>query len=392
MEKDKSYGLKDFQRYHEEKMTAKEAHAFEKACMDDPFLNEAYEGFLSLNKTEIALPEVISSLETRMHQRIYPKEKQRIFLGYYIAAAVLLIAFGLAFNFYLSNSRDKRPTAIVSEKIPVDSVRLPFREPELITKLETKPVLTDTKPKRRIAKGQANDSAPAVASEENSVSLQDARIAHVEVKGIPQTVAPTSFQKMSPTAIEQVVDSLSVKGRVMDKNREPLPGVIVMNGKVGTVSNHNGDFTIPGKTGDSLRLNAVGYKTLTKDLDNTGLQTFEMVEDTQTLSDVVVVGYGKTSFSQTEVHNASDPEPLGGWSAYKLYLKKSSQNVVQKGTVKISFLVTEKGDFRDFITKGSSELFKSAIEIVQQGGGWKPGLVNGVAQPKRVTLTLRFRN
>jgi TonB-linked SusC/RagA family outer membrane protein len=82
----------------------------------------------------------------------------------------------------------------------------------------------------------------------------------------------------------------SIKGTVLDENGEPLIGVTIrtMNGKVGTVTDIDGNFTINVKPGTQLKLSYTGYKDL---VVNKG-GTIRMEPDVLGLEDVVVIGYG----------------------------------------------------------------------------------------------------
>ena len=85
----------------------------------------------------------------------------------------------------------------------------------------------------------------------------------------------------------------SVKGTVMDA-LGPVAGasVIVKGTTNGVVSDMDGNFTLEVKHGDILQISFIGY--VTQEIEYTGQSTIQvtLVEDTQTLDEVVVVGYG----------------------------------------------------------------------------------------------------
>lgn len=61
----------------------------------------------------------------------------------------------------------------------------------------------------------------------------------------------------------------------------------------GTITDFDGNFTVKASKGDILVISYVGYKTLELDLKNkTTLGVISLGEDTETLEEVVVVGYG----------------------------------------------------------------------------------------------------
>lgn len=74
----------------------------------------------------------------------------------------------------------------------------------------------------------------------------------------------------------------------------PVAGasVIVKGTTNGVVSDMDGNFTLEVKHGDILQISFIGY--VTQEIEYTGQSTIQvtLVEDTQTLDEVVVVGYG----------------------------------------------------------------------------------------------------
>jgi TonB-linked SusC/RagA family outer membrane protein len=85
-----------------------------------------------------------------------------------------------------------------------------------------------------------------------------------------------------------------ISGKVLsEKDGEPLIGVsiIVKGSQVGTATDLNGAFTLQAKTGETLLVSYVGYLTQEVKVTDSNL-TIKLSEDTRTLDEVVVVGYG----------------------------------------------------------------------------------------------------
>lgn len=85
-----------------------------------------------------------------------------------------------------------------------------------------------------------------------------------------------------------------ISGKVLsEKDGEPLIGVsiLVKGSKVGTVTDFNGAFTLQVKTGETLAVSYIGYLSKTVKVDGTSL-TIKLSEDSKSLDEVVVVGYG----------------------------------------------------------------------------------------------------
>lgn len=87
---------------------------------------------------------------------------------------------------------------------------------------------------------------------------------------------------------------ISVTGTVSDKNGEPLIGVsvAVAGGTVGTITDVDGHYKIvvPGSN-SILKFNYIGYPTQSKPVGGNSVINIRMEESSQTLDEVVVVGY-----------------------------------------------------------------------------------------------------
>ena len=64
----KNWNVQDFERYHSGKMPDMEKHALEKAALDDPFLDDALEGY---SHTKTAVTDIADLKNT-----LFPKRKE----------------------------------------------------------------------------------------------------------------------------------------------------------------------------------------------------------------------------------------------------------------------------------------------------------------------------
>lgn len=99
----------------------------------------------------------------------------------------------------------------------------------------------------------------------------------------------------SVLAITASAQSKSVSGTVVDKAGEPVIGasVVVKGTTNGTITDFDGNFSLQGVPNDgTIQISFVGYKT--QDVSVAGKTTIKvtLVEDTEMLDEVVVVGYG----------------------------------------------------------------------------------------------------
>jgi len=91
-----------------------------------------------------------------------------------------------------------------------------------------------------------------------------------------------------------------VSGRVLDENKQPVPGVSVniTGTKIGTVTDSNGNYrlSIPdGTTGKSLTFSYIGYKSQDIPVGGKTEINVSLVPNSNDLTEVVVVGYGTQS-------------------------------------------------------------------------------------------------
>ncbi len=99
----------------------------------------------------------------------------------------------------------------------------------------------------------------------------------------------------SVLAITASAQSKSVSGTVVDKTGEPVIGasVVVKGTTNGTITDFDGNFSLQGVPNNgTIQISFVGYKT--QDISVAGKSTVKvtLVEDTEMLDEVVVVGYG----------------------------------------------------------------------------------------------------
>ena len=85
-----------------------------------------------------------------------------------------------------------------------------------------------------------------------------------------------------------------VKGTVNDEAGEPIIGasVKVQGTKTGAVTDFNGNFSVEASSNSTLVISYIGYTTATIKVNGRNNIVVSLSEDSQTLNDVVVIGYG----------------------------------------------------------------------------------------------------
>ena len=98
---------------------------------------------------------------------------------------------------------------------------------------------------------------------------------------------------MASQVAQSVQQTGTVKGQIVDASGEPVIGatVKVKGSKEGTITDLDGNFTLKAEPGTLLEVSYIGYKPLTAKAGN-GPMKLTLVEDNQSLNEVVVVGFG----------------------------------------------------------------------------------------------------
>lgn len=88
-----------------------------------------------------------------------------------------------------------------------------------------------------------------------------------------------------------------ITGIVSDETNQGLPGVsIIIKGTThGAQTDLDGKYSIQASKGDKLVFSYLGYKTITKKVGKSAIINVKMIEESQALDEVVIVGYGYTS-------------------------------------------------------------------------------------------------
>lgn len=96
------------------------------------------------------------------------------------------------------------------------------------------------------------------------------------------------------SAYGQSGTTTNVRGTVTDISGEPIIGAnILLEGtSTGTITDYDGNFTIQAPANGSLHFSYIGYKTQTIAINNRTSIMVVLEEDTELLSELVVIGYG----------------------------------------------------------------------------------------------------
>lgn len=90
-----------------------------------------------------------------------------------------------------------------------------------------------------------------------------------------------------------IAQSRQLSGKVIDDEDVPIPGAVVQNNttKAGAVTDNEGRFSIEVEVGQTLAVSMLGYEPQTITVTAQDNITIKLIEDSQLLDDLVVVGY-----------------------------------------------------------------------------------------------------
>ena len=106
--------------------------------------------------------------------------------------------------------------------------------------------------------------------------------------GIPQTAYADALE------IQTVMQTITVKGTVVDASGEPVIGAsVLMKGTtMGTITDIDGNFTLTNVKPGILVVSYIGYKANEVNVNGSAPVKVVLTEDSELLDEVVVVGYG----------------------------------------------------------------------------------------------------
>ena len=383
-------GFKDFRRYHSGAMSHAEQHTFEKRMIDDPMLSEAYEGFLKSIEAKSNHRQIGVDLRNSLENRVSENSTSRFPFVTYAAAASIIVGLGVGWLVFIQTEKVTEPPATANKTFDSEQTIRPKYDVSA-----PKPAPSTEEQPDKIAP----TSAPALARapKPNGVSVKDApqiREEHPDLKNFDQIAAvdaaeervvtaepvPSAIPSSAPSTLPGRQQSQSaararesrnnaqfVSGRVVDERGTGLAGASVSADSDGVVTDSLGNFRIPAKSGDSLKLTSAGFASKKLTVRDKNL--------------------GEVRLDQSGVQAL----PQAGWEAYNAYLYKQSVSTQKPGNVTVNFVVSANGSLSKFSAKGPRHLQKKAIEIISNGPAWKPAFSNNAAVDSPVQVQLHFR-
>lgn len=380
----------EIQRYLAGKMSSAERHAIEKAALQDPFLSDAIEGYTILNDNEAeqrlaAIKNQV--LQSKPEAKIVALNTKNKKYWLQIAAAVLLIAGAGIITVYLNNKPTIQNQEIAKITIPPTVKNEPVTPPASINSVEPSTALVKEEKKQvpiklkeesvRNKEKLAEVSAPM--ADLASVSQEKIIVQNkIDLNQANATIAQPNAA-LQPSSVDR-----SISGRITDEAGKPIATASIYLNKKAYITDKNGSFSINTTESDTLpaTVSALGFEPIKANLQSTKENNIILKQNNQSLSEVVVVGYGaakeKKSISSTTTNSVQELIPNGGWGNYEAYLKESialakdsSQTDEYTGTeLEITISPDGKPIKVNILNSYNRELVKKITKAIENGPGW----------------------
>ena len=385
----------------------------------DPFIAGALDGIRVASDGESFATDV-ATLRARLPEKARRPQRSADYTLWVAASLVLLlIASYLIYEYVLDTNllpvahKTRQPSSTTSE----DRIVLPLRPLPIpsLTPIFLADTLYAKLPTHRIS---ALVQIPTVSTEPSSRSFYNSpeetepntlNREVMPIKPLPRTEAEPEKVTVSPRANYSrprvssnlaAKDTYTVTGQVTDRETgDVLPGVnvLVKGTQQGAITDIDGNYQIkltPGQ--ETLVYSFIGYATKEKQATSSQYTEVALEADLQSLSEVVVTGYGRTEFENN--FSTTSARPYQGMRAFKKYLRDSARypdNPLnrEKETVNVAFSVLTTGQLSNFtVVKSAGAWFdEEAIRLIREGPGWQAATRNGNAIDQRIITKVHFR-
>ncbi len=414
--------------YLEGKLTGKNAHAVERQLLNDPFDEEAMEGYALFD------PELTETDLDGLMKRVTARAKKRQSYAWRWAATFALLAVAAVVVWLVvpsldpasdqlslkeedkqeEGAADKGDSKIVQEEVVIPEP--PFIKEESVPVAEAsrpKPeenVLTDENeegPSQEdvaITTRRPEPLADELMEEDQVIELADETLAEVVIEEvIPEE---SSALKKEAVAMSRSTGAVTrsargadnmVTGTVTDETGTPLPGVTVLvkGTSYGVMSDSNGQYNLELADRSSvLVFSYVGYDQIELKVGDRRQLNVELETDVQALSDVVV-----TTYAETNEMSFESAEPAEGLKAYRSYLERElnypgaaiDSNVSGKVILKVTILAT--GEIGTIEVKRSLGFGcdEEAMRLVRTGPPWRAATRDGEPVESQVRVKVVFQ-
>ena len=413
--------LKD---YIQGKRHGEEANRLEREAMNDPFLNDAIDGFDSVEGDHLS---VIGELEKQIAGK---NRSHKPFVRYLLAGIAASVALLIGFSIFMNQENSPAPELVQTEI--KDTIRKKEIAQKDLAAQKNKPEVSKIAKETEKQFIQAKKAIPVVPK---AIAMAQISVMEEEEDHILNTVneklvnAVILTETDMPVSIaakpENLATALKTKGlqaannskshiftgTITDEDGFPLPGVSIQaaNSNFGTISDMDGKFKleIPDTTKTkSLLAKYIGYNPQKIALSS-DTQTIRMKPDELALNEVMVVGYGgkRAATKSLKVKEANIAETLQGRVAgldvnskeasfgereFRKYFEENRRTgICASGefTLKARFRIDESGKPTniEILNSDCDELKGEFLRLMEQSPLWRP-------KNREISITLKIKN
>ena len=412
-----TWGAPDFERYYKGSMPASERHALEKAALDDPFLQDALDGYAFAADP---LP-TLENLRHQLQETNKPGAKlvwfrQKNFQRLIRVAAILLITGALTVVLF-NNNDEETPTLAnntgQNKTAEPDTAAATTAATNLTVtatdragnQVETKLPLFNQPSTQQPLVIASNDDAKSSGYNTNGnmedSSLNDLMVenrkAEAKEKVTPQL--STNDRAAAPTTIR--IPATIIRGQVINQQGIPVANARIndpINNQV-IATDNNGNFELNNSRNTNnvvVDVNAAGYLATNSNLNNNASNRIILQTEIQAIDDseIVAAALPKKKFMANTADSIIKEDlpgyfnmnrvtlmsvsPSAGWDAYNDFIETNlkTTNIIgskAKGNVVLSFSLNEMGKAINIVVKKSLDAScdAEAIRFIQNSPPFK---------------------
>ncbi|HVG17223.1 MAG TPA: hypothetical protein VM935_19780 [Chitinophagaceae bacterium] len=337
-----TYKAEDFERYYAGKMTPAEMHQLEKSALDDPFLQDALDGY-QVTKSGVSDSEELRQrlLQKTERGKVIPLIRYSVGIKYWKVAAMVVLTAGVGWLVYNLGFDTVSKDIAVAEK-----------------RTYTSPITADSAKDAVEATGDTIATEPA-----NDVAMATAPVAskpaYKEKVSIGSRSDAAQNKRENPAAISEANPETKkeVQSGVLQQQEVAAPEALFKNGDTAVVAGY----------GTQRKMRATQDNTMVLKKIKKG-----------TMEEVTVGRSRDTSNNRRHQISFEEVVPKDGQTYYNNYVAQNIQEPLGKelrltgGEVQLSFDVNRKG--QPVNIKVEKSLCKScdeeAVRLLKEGPGW----------------------
>lgn len=399
----------------------KPANRLERDAMHDPFLNDALEGFESIESEDQLLSD-IQRMRERLHRKQQPN--RRGWIRWAAASVALFLVGGLSYLLLQNNSAKDY---MLAEQPPVGKQTAPVQKATPTIEPTDSHSVESAFPERKEA---VSDLKIAAESHFEETTLNEvvssATHSPLHIADNKELIKDRMNEETEASAKHEdevvIASGLATQKKLTtpptDSNTKQMIAdqTDFYTPRPGKVSGLDATAPQAGKK-EILQFSEPAMKVVPRSSESAErreelLADIDKWDDQQTLSEVVVIGYGSrkkndltgsiSTIKGEELDRAKVklkiPKALGLVKDEKAHLEELERDLLwfhnqqekkAKGRLKISFLLDKEGEPYDFkIEKGVDSIYnQEAIRLLEKSGPWT---ADTLQQDKRIELQVKF--